>query len=200
MTETGLVRRSSQWVYLWASCVPLRAVVPSLLTNSLKLLSEWKQGIQKRNYHRDPPMLCCNATQKLKLCPAFIVAAVRKVLTLDNLLHDVVCINASVVHAAGLPIHSVFLPPVVGQEREDSHLKHSNTLQQVKTTRTPGQKPRQRSTLFCGCKSNVQVGVKCVGTVCRWCKQRACNKRMLIPLNKTSLKSSVSDRCSLSYV
>lgn len=44
-------------------------------------------------------------------CPTFIVAAVRKVLALDDLLHDVACIDAGVVHTAGLPLHQVLLPP-----------------------------------------------------------------------------------------
>lgn len=41
----------------------------------------------------------------------FIVAGVRKVLTLDNLLHNIICINAGVVHTTGLPLHSVLLSP-----------------------------------------------------------------------------------------
>lgn len=112
MKVAGLVTRYSKTVYLLASCVPLRAVVPSLLTNSLKLLSEGKQGIQKRSYHCDK-YKAQTKSPKLKLCPAFIVAAVREVLTLDNLLHNVICINAGVIHTAGLPLHTVLLPPVV---------------------------------------------------------------------------------------
>lgn len=41
----------------------------------------------------------------------FIVAAVRKVLTLDNLLHNVICVDAGVVHAAVLPLHGGLLSP-----------------------------------------------------------------------------------------
>lgn len=41
----------------------------------------------------------------------FIVAAVRKILTLHDLLHNVIRINTGVVHTAGLPLHGVLLPP-----------------------------------------------------------------------------------------
>lgn len=54
---------------------------------------------------------------KLKLCPAFIVAAVGEVLTLHNFLHDVIGVDAGVVHAAGLPLHADLLPSVVGPRR-----------------------------------------------------------------------------------
>lgn len=41
----------------------------------------------------------------------FVVAAVRKVLALDDLLHDVIGIDSSVVHAARLALHAVLLSP-----------------------------------------------------------------------------------------
>lgn len=62
-------------------------------------------------------------SSKLKLCPAFIVAAVREILTLHNLLHNVIGVNAGVVHTAGLPLHVDLLPSVVGpdiQQQGDS--------------------------------------------------------------------------------
>lgn len=49
----------------------------------------------------------------------FVVAGVGKVLALDDLLHDVVGVDARVVHTAVLPVHLVLLPPggaAVGQE------------------------------------------------------------------------------------
>lgn len=41
----------------------------------------------------------------------FVAAAVGEVLTLNDLLHDVVGVDASVVHTAALILHGVLLPP-----------------------------------------------------------------------------------------
>lgn len=49
-------------MYLLASCVPLRAVVPSLLTNSLKLLSE--ENKKSRRGVTDAQRLSSNLTPK----------------------------------------------------------------------------------------------------------------------------------------
>lgn len=63
-----------------------------------------------------------------ELCPTFIVAVVRKVLTLNNLLHNVICIDAGVIHTAGLPLHCVLLPPVFGQDKYTQNTCNTATL------------------------------------------------------------------------
>lgn len=50
-------------------------------------------------------------TYKQSQVAVFIVAAVGKVLALDNLLHDLVSVDAGVIHTAVLLLHSVLLPP-----------------------------------------------------------------------------------------
>lgn len=39
------------------------------------------------------------------------VAAVRKVLALHDLLHDVICVDPSVIHPGRVTLHGVLLPP-----------------------------------------------------------------------------------------
>lgn len=41
----------------------------------------------------------------------FIVTDVRKVLTLDDLLHDVVCVDTRVVDPGRVILHRILLPP-----------------------------------------------------------------------------------------
>ncbi len=52
----------------------------------------------------------------------FIVTGVRKVLTLDDLLHDVVCVDTRVVDPGRVILHRILLPPGIHRRRCQLHL------------------------------------------------------------------------------
>lgn len=95
------------FAHLFPSLMPLSAVVPSLLTNRRRLLSEktetQKLGLPKRE--KIPLMLDCS------LESTFSIVDIFKVLALDNLFHDIISIHTSVVDPRGVVLHRVLLPP-----------------------------------------------------------------------------------------
>lgn len=75
---------------------------------------------RRKSYSCDTKRWAETESRRLKLRHTFIVAAVGEVLTLDNLVHNVICINAGVVHTAGLLLHALLLSPSVGGKKNAS--------------------------------------------------------------------------------
>lgn len=99
--------KPSGYAHLFPSLMPLSAVVPSLLTNRRRLLSEktetQRPSLAKRE--KVPLMPDCS------LESTFSIVDVFKVLALDNFFHDIISIHASVVDPRGVVLHRVLLPP-----------------------------------------------------------------------------------------
>ena len=85
--------------------MPLNVVEPSRFTNSLRLLSVGTQGkteaeragVASGGYHR--PQMASSGQLTLS------IAAIGEVLALHYLLHNVICINASIVHPGWVALH-----------------------------------------------------------------------------------------------
>lgn len=92
--------------HLFPSLMPLRAVVPSLLTNRRRLLSENTHAELNQRDKRPT-----EATSSPGNYRTFAVVDVFKVLASDNFFHDVVSIHPGVVDPGGVVLHRVLLPP-----------------------------------------------------------------------------------------
>lgn len=104
---------------------PFRDVVPSLLTNSRRLLSEEEintprdksNSTKETSYvQKEPPK---NVVDKWKGrvrlgLHTFSVTYVSKVLALDDLFNNIVGIDAGVIHPGGMALHGILLPPATG--------------------------------------------------------------------------------------
>lgn len=132
--------------------MPLRAVVPSLLTNRRRLLSESqkhrestelaaadgnhnthnKKGDKTRTPTSEqvPTVQSKDGAVIQSLCDlpvivlqhlhphcTFSVVDIFKVLALDNFLHNVISINASVVHPGWVTLHGILLPPEIQKKK-----------------------------------------------------------------------------------
>lgn len=110
--------------YLLASWMPLSVVEPSRLTNSRRLLSVGTQGRMEAEWGRGSQGTPGTAGIVPRSSPCgqltLGVAAVRKVLALHDLLHDVICVDPSVIHPGRVTLHGVLLPPGVEQSRAES--------------------------------------------------------------------------------
>lgn len=107
--------------YLLASWMPLSVVEPSRLTNSRRLLSVGTQGRTEAEWSRGiwggPGAGSTVPQASLRGQLTLGVAAVREVLALHDLLHNVICVNPSVIYPGRVALHRVLLPPGVGQSR-----------------------------------------------------------------------------------
>lgn len=88
---------------LLPSLMPLSAVLPSLLTNRRRLLSESTNTVRAGG--------AGSTDAALGLLATFTVVDIGKVLALDDFLHDVVGVHAGVVDPGGMRLHRVLFPP-----------------------------------------------------------------------------------------